>query len=168
MNGARQRASRTRQRGTMLIIGLIMLVLITLIVLNAFNMSSSNLKAVGNMQMRDEAVAATNQVIERIVSSPFAIAPQAESLNVDINKDGVNDFVIAVARPTCTRAWVASTADPSDGELGPGMSSVSTWNTEWDISATATDVGSGSGASVTIRQGVRVLLTEAQKNASCL
>ncbi len=153
------------QRGATLIVGLIMMVLITLIVINAFTLSSSNLKSVGNMQLREEAMAAANQAIEQVVSSPFAISPVAQSINVDINKDGTNDFAVQVALPTCTRAWAASTADPSDVELGPSMSGSSTWITEWDLDAQATDAA--SGASVRVRQGIRVQLTEAQRNASC-
>lgn len=161
----RTRISRQGQCGATLIIGLIMIVLITLIVVSAFTMSSTNLKSVGNMQIREESLAAVNQAIESVVSSPFAITPVAQSLNVDINKDGINDFTVAVAVPICTKASIAASADPSDEELGPGMSSASTWNTEWDIDAQVNDAA--SGASVRVRQGVRVLLTESQKNNSC-
>ncbi|UUZ64284.1 hypothetical protein LP417_03665 [Polaromonas sp. P1-6] len=38
------------QSGATLVVALIMLTLITLLVVNAFTLSSSNLKAVGNMQ----------------------------------------------------------------------------------------------------------------------
>jgi Tfp pilus assembly protein PilX len=156
---------RMRQRGATLIVGLIMIVLITLIVVNAFNLTSSNLKSVGNMQVRDEALAATNEAIEQVISSGFAIAPAASNFEIDIDKDGTNDYNVVVQVPTCTKAWVDASADPSDVELGPGMSSASTWNTEWDIDASATHAA--TGATVRIRQGTRVLLTEAQKNASC-
>lgn len=153
------------QRGATLIIGLIMLVLVTLMVFSAFTMSSSNLKAVGNLQVRDESVAAANQAIEQVLSSPFTDAPVAQTINVDINKDGTNDFVVAVGVPTCIRALVAATAAPSDVELGASMSSGSTWNTEWDVDATVTDTT--TDASVRVHQGVRVLLTSTQKTAVC-
>ena len=57
------------QRGVTLIIGLIMLVLITLMVTTAFMLSNTNLKAVGNMQFRDEAIAAANVATEDVLSS---------------------------------------------------------------------------------------------------
>ncbi len=154
------------QRGATLIIGLIMLVLLTLIVVNAFTLSSTNLKAVGNMQTHDEGIAAANQAIEQVIGSPFTDAPVAQSLNVDINKDGTTDYVVVIAAPTCVRAVVAASADPSDVELDPSMSSGSTWNTEWDIDSTVTDAA--SGASVHVRQGVRVLLSDTQKTTVCL
>ena len=53
-------ASRHSQRGITLFVGLIMLVLITLMVTSAFTLSTSNLKSVGNMQARDEAIAAAD------------------------------------------------------------------------------------------------------------
>lgn len=163
--GARRPVSACNQRGATLIIGLIMIVLITLIVINAFTLSSTNLKAVGNMQVRGEAIAASNQAIEQVLSSPFTDAPVAQSINVDINKDNTNDYVVAIAAPTCMRAVLAASGAPSDVELDPSMSSGSTWNTEWDIDSTVID--QASGASVRVRQGVRVLLSDTQKTTVC-
>lgn len=162
---ARRLAGASGQRGATLIIGLIMIVLITLIVLNAFTFSSSNLKSVGNMQVREEAVAAANLAVEQLISSPFTDALGTQTFVVDINKDGVNDYTVAVAVPTCTRALIAFTAPPSDVELPPEMSSGSTWSTEWDIDTSVTDPA--SGAAVRVRQGVRVLLSQTKKDAAC-
>ena len=152
------------QRGATLIVGLIMIVLITLIVVNAFTLSSSNLKSVGNMQQREESIAAANQAIELVISSAFTTAPVSQTINVDINNNGTNDYAVAVATPVCVRAMVAGSAAGSDVELGSAMSS-STWNTDWDIDATVTDAASGT--SVRVRQGVRVLLDDTQKTAVC-
>lgn len=155
----------SRERGATLIIGLIMIVLISLIVINAFTLSSSNFKSVSNMQTRDEAVAAANQVVEQVISSDFTSIPVAQTVTVDINKDDTPDYSVAVAVPTCVRATQATVAAPSDVELGAAMSAGSTWNTDWDLDATVTDAV--SGAQVRVRQGVRVLLSQAQKVISC-
>jgi hypothetical protein len=45
------------------------------------------------------------------------------------------------------------------------MSGGSTWNTDWDIDATVTD--NATGAKVRVRQGIRVLLSDAQKTTVC-
>jgi hypothetical protein len=45
------------------------------------------------------------------------------------------------------------------------MSVGQTWNTDWDIDATVADAA--SGAAVRVREGVRVLLSQTQKNAVC-
>ncbi len=68
-----------RQQGAALLIGMIMLLLITLTVTAAFNLSSSNLKSVGNLQTRNEAVAAANRAIEEVASgllAPDSTAPR--------------------------------------------------------------------------------------------
>ena len=161
----RQGAAARRQRGATLIIGLIMLVLITLIVVNAFTLSASNLKSVGNMQVREEAIAAANLAAERLISSNFTNALGTQSFTVDINNDGTDDYTVAVAIPVCKRSTQAAAAGPSDIEMGVSMSSGSTWNTEWDIDATVTDTA--SGAAVRVRQGVRVLLTQTVKDTAC-
>ena len=162
----RSRAPRAAaQRGATLIIGLILLVLITLIVVNAFTLSSTNLKSVGNMQVREEALAAANQAVEQVISSNFTGSSAAQTVTVDINKDDTVDYTVAVASPTCIRATQAAFAAPSDVELGAGMSAGSTWNTDWDLDATVTD--GATGAKVRVRQGVRVLLSQSQKAAVC-
>jgi Tfp pilus assembly protein PilX len=153
------------QRGATLVVGLIMLTLITLMVTSAFSLSVSQLKSVGNMQFRNEAIAASNKAIEQVLSSSFTTSPVAESVNVDLNNDGTADYVVAIAVPTCVRATVASTASLSSLSLGSSMSSASTWNTVWEIDATVTDAT--TGASVRTRSGFRVLRTQSQKDAEC-
>jgi Tfp pilus assembly protein PilX len=157
--------SRRAQRGATLIVGLIMLVLLTLVVTSAVMLSTGNLKAGGNMQFRSEAIAAANKAIEQVLGSPFTNAPSAEDINVDINNDGNTDYVVNIALPDCIRASVAAAAAASSLSLGTAMSTSSHWNTIWDIDATVNDAV--SGATVRVRHGVRVLLTQSQKNAVC-
>jgi Tfp pilus assembly protein PilX len=156
------------QRGATLIVGLIMLAVITLTVTTAFMVSGSNLKAVGNMQFRNEAIAAADKAIEQVVSSPFTASPTAEDINVDINNDGTVDYVVHVVRPACIRAARIVT--------GPGSGTASSitlglpttppdYNTVWEIEADVTDAS--SGASVHVHQGVRVRLSQTQYNAVC-
>lgn len=155
----------SRERGATLIIALIMIVLISLIVLNAFTLSSSNFKSVSNMQRRDEAVAAANQAVEQVIGSDFTSMPVAQTITVDLDKDDRPDYSVAVAVPTCLRAAQATAAAPSDVELGGAMSAASSWNTDWDLDATVTDAA--TGAQVRVRQGVRVLLSQSRKLSSC-
>ncbi|OZA22020.1 MAG: hypothetical protein B7X93_13230 [Hydrogenophilales bacterium 17-61-9] len=154
------------QRGATLIVGLIMLVLLTLVVTSAFMLSASNLKAVGNMQFRNEAIAAASKAIEQVLGSPFTNAPGAEDINVDIDNNGSIDYVVNIAKPECVRATVAAPGASSSLALSMAMSTSSHWNTVWDVVAVVNDAV--SGASVQMRQGVRVLLTQSQKNAVCL
>ncbi|MGK6307644.1 pilus assembly PilX family protein [Variovorax sp. DT-64] len=177
----------SRQRGAALIVGLIMLVLITLTVVVAFNVSISNLKSVGNMQTRNEAVAAANRAIEEVAASllppnadgtPSMVAPVATASLVDINNDGKTDYTVQVAPPTCARVTKASGGGGGGTRTGPGGitgggstsgSGLTTvpdqYNAVWDISTTVTD--DATGASIAVRQGVRVLMSQAQFEAFC-
>ncbi|MDP1605973.1 MAG: pilus assembly PilX N-terminal domain-containing protein [Rhodocyclaceae bacterium] len=157
------------QRGATLVVGLIMLVLITLMVTTAFTLSTTNLKSVGNMQFRNEAIAAGNMAIESVLGSPFTTAPSATEILVDINKDGTNDYTVSFAAPVCVRASVAAPPVLSSVTLLT-MSTSYTWNTVWDIGATVTPTSGNpgaSGTSVQIHAGTRVLLSQAQKDAVC-
>lgn len=140
-----------------------MLVMITLLMASAFTLSSSNLKSVGNMQVREESVAAANMATEQVISSPFTDAPVDQEINVDIDKDGKTDYTVKVLAPTCIKAVIATA--PGASEIGFVGGGGSTWNTEWDIDAQVTDAA--SGGSVRVRQGVRIRLSEAQKDLVC-
>jgi type II secretory pathway pseudopilin PulG len=165
-----QHINAQRQQGAALIVGLIMLVLITLMATSTFTLSTGNLQSVGNMQFRTEAVAAGNQAIEQVLSSPFTNSPQAEEIMVDINNDGTNDYKVEFAAPVCISAvQVTSNEIPPSGiALGPAFSTatVNYFETVWDLAATVSDE-SQSGAAVQLHEGVKVLLPESQYNASC-
>ncbi|RJG11982.1 hypothetical protein D3879_01240 [Pseudomonas cavernicola] len=154
------------ERGAALVVGLIMLLLLTLMVSGAFTLSTVNLKSVGNMQMREEALAAANSIMERVLGSMLKAStttpPVGETGTFDVNNDGTNDYTVIVATPECIRAVVSGAAPKCEvGMVCPS----DTWNTVWELRATVTDPA--SGASSVVRSGVRVLLTQAQKNAVC-
>ena len=176
--------TRPAQRGATLVIGMIMLILVTLFVLAAINMSTVNLRIMGNEQARNESIAAAQQAIEQVVSRDFTTAPAAVTIPVDINGDGTVDYSVAVAQPTCLNSVpikLASlkpinadgTVNTNDaqcevggpvrssgiaGSAGTGNSLCA--NTQWEINATTSDAATGSGAAVTVHQGIgtRVLL----------
>ena len=140
--------ARRQQQGATLVVALIMLALITLLVVNAFTLSSSNLKAVGNLQARSEALAAANQAIERAIVGSFYTATTTQEWKLDINKDGTNDFTVVTSVPSCIRTAQAGAAYPSDVELGGAMSAGSSWNVDWEIEASVTDVLTGRRTSI--------------------
>jgi Tfp pilus assembly protein PilV len=157
------------QRGATLIVGLIMLVLLTVMVTSAFTMSTTNLQSVGNMQFRDDAIAAANKATEQVLSSPFISTPAAQTINVDLNNDGTTDYQVDFDAPACVgdHEISISGAAPSSVTLGSAFTVAGStfYQTVWDLSARVTDPV--SGAAVHVRQGVRVLLTQAQYNAAC-
>ena len=150
---------RQIQSGATLIVGLIMLVLITMMVLSAFKLSSSNLKTVGNLQSREETTAAANVAIEQVISSPAIFTvPAATPITV-------GSYAVAVAAPECI--YSMSVVDNTSGDQNPNIlnqsggtgGSVGTpvyRDTFWDVKATVND--GLSGANVEIHQGVKITL----------
>jgi Tfp pilus assembly protein PilX len=97
------------QRGTTLIVALIMLVLLTLFAVSSFNTANTNLKVVGNMQQKNEALNAAQAAIESVISTPQFIANPANAVPVpcaaantmctDVTGDGVADFTTTLVSP---------------------------------------------------------------------
>jgi type II secretory pathway pseudopilin PulG len=171
------------QRGAALAVSLIMLVLITLMVIAALNLGTSNFRAVSNTQFREQAIAAANVAIQDRISSDFTGPADANGAiattypSVDLNNDGTDDYTVAIT-PTCVSATVAQLAEPSSIKLPGELSVAATWNTVWDIRAEVTPptptgppsvtvVADPSGAKVVVHAGVRVLLTQSEKNDAC-
>ncbi|MES2018153.1 MAG: pilus assembly PilX N-terminal domain-containing protein [Pseudomonadota bacterium] len=163
------------QRGAVLIVGLIVLMLITLMVTAAFKFSTYNLKSVGNMQSHNEAVAAANQAIEKVVGSwNFGTTPAGHHYDVDINNDGVYDYAVEVDAPTCVKAMpmriAGSKGDDCSLQLNAttactsALSAAAKFNVVWDIPATAT---APDGTYVRVRQGISLSLTKAQCDTAC-
>jgi hypothetical protein len=157
----------SRQQGAATIfVAMTLLILITLLVTTAYSISTINLKAVGNAQVRSEAIAAANKTLWLVSAETFwNITPwPAEPDSIDINNDGVPEYDVLVVEPTCVRATKAAIASTSSVTL-PGFSAVDAWNTIWELDATATEASSGTR--VRVRHGVRVLMTEADKKLYC-
>lgn len=149
-----------RQRGVTLVVGLIMLVLITLVVSTAFMMSTTNLRAVGNMQFRDEAIAAANVAVERLMSTDFTTAPAPTEHPIDIDNDGDIDYWVDIAVPVCVRSQGITNLPPTDPDanqckVGSGATPLC-YETVWDLNATVREAEAIllTGARATIRQGV--------------
>lgn len=163
--------SQRAQRGVTLAVGLIMLFVITVMVVAAFKLSTVNLGAVGNMQFREQALAAANLVINSEADAPFqnnipVVIPGDRT--VDIDGDGNPDFKVHFNFISCLRATAEGTAASSSVTLPVTMTTLSDYNSVWDFDVTATDATAGTtGASVRVHEGVRVKLTQAQCDAHC-
>ena len=94
---------------------------------------------------------------------------------MDLNNDGTDDYTVAIT-PTCVSATIAQLADPSSEKLPGELSVAATWNTVWDIRAEVTPptapigvtiMADPSGAKVVVHAGVRVLLSQSEKDDAC-
>ena len=158
------------QRGVATIfVTMVLLILITLMVVTAWSLSNLNLKVVGNLQTRKEATASAQRAIELVVEGMFWNPAVAQSVDIDIDNDDNDDYTVDIAVPTCLRATQANIISASSVNL-PGFSAVSAWNTIWVLDATARDLAASevkSGTQVRVRQGVRVLMSETDKDLYC-
>lgn len=146
------------QQGITLIVSLIILIFITLIVTSAFTLSTSNLKSVGNMQRREEAVSAANVAIERAISSDaIFIAPASSTATV-------GPYTVTLATPVCVGSKEIESGTSGDSnptvliEGGPAGGTPPTGYkiTYWDIAASVNDTTTGAKAEV--HQGVKITL----------
>lgn len=139
-----------KQRGATLLVGLVMLVVLTLLVVSAIRVSSTNLKVVGNMQVKSEAVAAAQQAIEGILSDVTNFyTPTARTTTVDINNDSIADYTVALSAPVCLKLVAVDGYSVDFAESAPKDS-------YWDIRAVVTDTRTGAAA--TLHQGAKVRL----------
>src|SRR4051794_10385668 len=100
------------QRGATLIIALILLATLTLFTLRAWKRTTTDLKVAGNMQVRSEALSATQEAVEKVISSEqFMSNPtnavlqpcgSANTLCYDYTGDGRTDYITRlIPAPTC-------------------------------------------------------------------
>jgi len=169
--------SGASQRGATLVIGMIMLVLVTLFVLAAINMSTTNLRVMGNEQARNEAVAAAQQAVEQVSSVDFTKNPPTTAtptvVAVDINGDGTSDYQASVSAACLNSVPVKvtelnpadvvndgpcflSTSSSTSGIAGGGTSGDSLCSaTQWDVAAAVSDATANTtNVAVTLHQGV--------------
>ncbi len=142
-------AAGRRQRGVTLMVTLIMLVVLTLFVVTAFNLSNVNLKIVGNFQQHKSIESVVLQAIEQIMSMESSFSsPAATSVCVNGAGGGcTGGYLVQVDKPRCNYTTTAAGYTKKIGEITPE-------DTQWEVRASHTD--SFSKASVVIVQGVAV------------
>lgn len=181
------------QRGVTLIMALVMLILLTLLALTSFNLGKANMAIISNMQQRDEAIAAAQEVIEETISSPRFITSPGDAIGqpcngdsntrcIDTSGDDVSDVTVLLSpAPNCVKAQSikvsaldVSRSDDAGCSLGQtqnfGVSGSVTGDSlcadsVWDIHAIATDAV--SAARVEVTQGVSVRVANDDIATSC-
>ena len=188
-------SSRKRQEGVTLVIALVLLTLLALFAMTAFQTSLTDLKSSGNMQARTEALNAAQDAIEIAISTPqFASTPAdaittpcgaPNTLCTDLNKDGAPEYVTHLdPPPACigTKTIKVLELNLSDTEdLGCAVSQGQQFgiegadvaasdslcaNSTWNLTAKAT--ASDNGATMTVSQGVGIRIPTSDSAGSCL
>jgi Tfp pilus assembly protein PilX len=155
---------RRNQRGSTLIVGLIMLVLMTLIALSAITMSTGNLKIVGNMQYQQEATNAAQAAINQVFSqTSYFTAPTTMPTSIDVTINGAT-YSVSLAQPclqassviavrdlandtdpadvVCTGSWVQE--NPGIGYEQAGNAGSSCSRVVWQLKATVNDTSTNA------------------------
>lgn len=151
------------QRGATLVVGLIILVVITILTISGFTLSGGNLQVVGNMQHRQEALAAAQVGIEQIINVNFATANPANYpavVNVDITRNNVTDYVVSVNAPVCIKSVPAPANPETSSGVNANVPNITDQFTLWEIEASAQD--QSSGAAIVVKQGVKKRLSNAE------
>lgn len=172
-----------RQRGAALFFALIILGLMTLLAVSAFNIGSVNLKVVTNVQARQEATAAADTGAQQVISTPtFAAAagPYTTTVNVDVNNDTVDDYTATVTASCLTKRQypapgeVLAPTDPNfTGCFGGVTAAVPLCSqTLWDVQSESVPAATGvfrgnAGVDTTIHQGVAVVMSLDAADTSC-
>lgn len=174
----------SRQQGVVLVIGLLVLLMVTLMAVSGFNLTQSNLKVVGNMESREQAVNAANAAIEeavsatRFVTSPASIFPAnctgANTRCYDTNADGADDVTVTIDPPRCVVIEPIKISDldlSNPNEAGcvvqkaegvsTDLSDISLCaNSVWELRAVAVDNVTQARAEVTQGVSLKVALND--------
>jgi Tfp pilus assembly protein PilX len=186
---------RRAQGGMALIVGLILLALMTVMAITGFNIGRTSLDIVGNMQSRQEVIAAANSAIQAAISTRRLFEePDAVFLNdycnddrntrcYDTNDDGIDDITVELTpQPVCVSAQIipnnALKVDSDSNAAGCitgvgqtfGIEGTATGsslcaNSIWEIVAVATD--EVTEASVTVTQGAAVRVPTDEVGTHC-
>lgn len=184
----RQFSIHVRQRGVVLPVALIMLVMMLLIAVVSFNMGRQNTIIAGNMQHKAEVVSSANQAVEEVISkTAFITNPNAalpgNKTSYDLNGDGKKDVTVTLSPPPCVKkAQIIKNAElsvnnPNDaacivgasqnlGVDGAATGDSLCAHSVWEINAVAVDDVTGAEATVTSGVGVRVAADDAKNPSS--
>ena len=140
-----------QQRGSTLLVALIMLVLLTLIAISAIQSTTSSIQVVGNAQFREEAKAAAQMAMELVISNANFQNGTPQPQTIDVNRNGIDDYTVTFNAPQCLSSTptIPGAANVPVGCVG----NIPCFWTTWDIRAVVNDAQTGAG--VVLHQGVR-------------
>lgn len=147
--------SLSNERGVVLVVALVLLVMLTLFAISAIRSSTVELQIVGNAQIKKELAAAAQEEIEKRINSMADINNLINGVYVAPTNTSLRGGAITVSatQPVCLQA------EPIPGGSMAHAAVGSSEIDYWEVTATATDTV--TGGSVTITQGFRVRMPSA-------
>ena len=180
MKGELGRRARP-QRGSTLLVALVILMLMMIHSLASFTAADTQLRNVGALQVRQEALSAAQLAIASVLGSSAFVAaslasPFASLANIDVDGDGNADYRVALT-VTCSGARaVMSIANPApnndDAACLAGATptgEIPCADTSWNIRAIATAASGAlqAGTSIEVNQGLSMRLTSNDALRNC-
>lgn len=153
---------RWQQRGMVLILSLIMLMVLTLIAVSAIRLSTVNLRSVANAQSRIEAMSTAQRTVDLVLSSNFTDNIAGTASTVTVSEGGKN-YSVVIARPCLARTVPVKNVD-LDITKADDLKCLDTLSnpysacadTIWQIQATSTSGWFGASFSITQGTGIRM------------
>lgn len=150
------------QAGVTLIVTLIMLIMLMLLAVASINMSTTNLKIVGNMQLQQEATAAAQSAIDQVFSSGKNLSePLTAPSSIDVGTQ-----TVALSRPCLVTSVSLLNSDLTNpptvedqkcmtsSKYDPMMPNALTDCAKVTFEVTANVTDQTTGARMTLTQGV--------------
>lgn len=163
MNGASHNRFAGRQRGSVLLLSLFMLMIMTMLAISAIKMGTVNLRTINNMQVRTEAMSAAQNMLDQVMNTNFTdnIAGTAGTFTVAMDAGKSYNVVVATpcirqVTPIMNTALVITNSEDLkcyDAIANP-VSACST--TVWEIQTTVNDGWFGTNVSITQGTGIRM------------
>lgn len=173
--------SGRNQRGVVLVVALLMLLMVTMMAVSGFQMTQTNLLISQNMESKAQAVAVANAAIEEAISSTlFASSPNnifisscgtANRKCYDVNGDGTNDVTVTVAAPICVvvKPILINDLDLTNPKEAACLIQDAEYSlcadTVWELEAVAVD--NLTGARAQVRQGVAIMALATDVATAC-
>ena len=138
------------QQGATLFVAMMLLLIMTLFAVSSINMSTVNLKIVGNMQAIKQMEAVTQDAIEQMLSDEdqYGLSTAASTISTSVSTaTGSFNVVVEMDKPICIDSQTASGYSAVVGNIIPE-------DNTWEVQAHAED--SVTGANIDIHQGIQI------------
>lgn len=159
---------RGAERGSVLVISLIMLVVLTLLAVSAIKMSTMSLRALNGAQSRSESQWAIQNAIDRIINSNFAADIGAVAGSYAIPIDAAKSYSVTIDPPCLKQLRMIlnselSTTDPEDLKCYDTTSNPysACSSTVWQLRGSTSDGFFGANVSMVQGVGIRMDSTSA-------
>jgi Tfp pilus assembly protein PilX len=159
----RSRKSPGVQRGSVLLLSLFMLMIMTLLAISAIKMGTVTLRTINNLQIRSEAMSAAQDALDQVMNTNFTDNIAGTAGTKTVVKDAGKTYNVTVATP-CIRQVTPimnTVLDISNSDdlkcydaISNPVSACST--TVWEITSTVNDGWFGTNVSITQGTGIRM------------